>query len=158
MPRNVIMKLAEAGTAMVGGSAGLATGGAYGAATGTLIGQQIGARIKGSMVAAVDKKSYGKAMSPRQLETMRQSYDASGRRLAALPETEAATAAAQAAPDSARARVTNGRLERTKEWIEFYSKLTDDQKAAVKKIGAAAWLLSVGGSGDNQASDDGENR
>ena len=66
--------------------------------------------------------------------------------------------AAQAAPDSARARVTNGRLERTKQWIEFHSKLTDEQKAAVKKLGAAAWLLSVGGSGDNQASDDGENR
>ena len=88
---------------------------------------------------------------------MRQSYDASGR-LAALPETEAATAAAQAAPNSTRARVTNARLERTKQWIEFHSKLTDEQKAAVKKIGAAAWLLSVGGSGDNQASDDGENR
>ena len=158
MTRNVIMKLAEAGTAMVGGSAGLATGGAYGAAAGTLIGQQIGARIKGSMVAAVDKKSYGKAMSPRQLETMKQSYDASGRRLAALPETEAATAAAQAAPDSTRARVTNARLERTKQWIEFHSKLTDEQKAAVKKIGAAAWLLSVSGLGDNQTTDDGENR
>ena len=132
--------------------------GPAGAAAGAVIGQQIGAKIKGAIAQAVDKKSYGKAMSPRQLETMRQSYDASGRRLAALPETEAATAAAAADPNSTRARVTNARLERTKQWIEFHSKLTDEQKAAVKKIGAAAWLLSVSGLGDNQTTDDGENR
>ena len=42
--------------------------------------------------------------------------------------------------------------------LKRFDKLTDEQKAAVKKIGVAAWLLSVGGSGDNQASDDGENR
>lgn len=158
MTRNVIMKLAEAGTAMVGGGAGLTAGGAYGAAAGTLIGQQIGARIKGSMVAAVDKKSYGKAMSPRQLETMRQTYAATGRRLAALPETEAAAAAARDAPDSTRARTLNARLERTKEWMQFYERLTDDQKAAIKKTGAAVWLSSVSGLGDNQATSNGDNQ
>lgn len=158
MTRNVIMKLAEAGTAMVGGGAGLTAGGAYGAAAGTLIGQQIGARIKGSMVAAVDKKSYGKAMSPRQLETMRQTYAATGRRLAALPETEAAAAAARDAPNSTRARTLNARLERTKEWMQFYERLTDDQKAAIKQTGAAVWLSSVSGLGDNQATSNGDNQ
>ena len=158
MLRNVATKGSEVGMTMGGTAAGGAMAGPAGAAAGAVIGQQIGAKIKGAIAQAVDKKSYGKAMSPRQLETMRQSYDASGRRLAALPETEAATAAAADNPNSTRARVTNARLERTKQWIEFYSKLTDEQKAAVKKIGAAAWLLSVSGLGDNQTNDNGENR
>lgn len=158
MLRNVATKGAEVGSTGLGTAAGAALAGPAGAAAGAVIGQQIGAKVKGAIAQAVDKKSYGKAMSPRQLETMRQTYAATGRRLAALPETEAAAAAARDAPNSTRARTLNARLERTKEWMQFYERLTDDQKAAIKKTGAAVWLSSVSGLGDNQATSNGDNQ
>lgn len=143
--RNAALKASEAVSAAGGTAVGFGTAGGAGALVGGVIGQQIGKKLQTRIIESIDQREFDKAMSPKQMENMRQSMGARGRRLGeSQPVQDAVKASMAGRLKGAAARVLNARILKSEEWKAFYSGLSDADKAKIKQVGAVAWLSSLG--------------
>lgn len=147
--RNFMMKSSGA----IGGVAGAGAGsiaGPIGSAIGSAAGYAAGQAIKKRILRAEDKVEFEKAFSKEQLNTMRQSNAAAQRRLDQSQEMQDVNNLPDDAPPSRRKSVF-ARLGRSAAWLNVAKRLSDDDKAAIKKVGLATWFASI-----NQARDEDE--
>jgi len=143
--RNFAMRATETTTSGAGAGAGAFVAGGAGAMIGGVIGQQIGKRLQARIIEAADQKSYDKAMSPTQLQNMRQSMGARGRRLGeSQPVQDAVKLSMAGRLKGAAAKAMNARILKSAEWKAYYAGLSDADKAKIKQVGAVVWLSSLG--------------
>ena len=133
---------------MAGAGAG-SIAGPIGSAIGSAAGYAAGQAIKKRILRAEDKVEFEKAFSKEQLNTMRQSNAAAQRRLDESQEMQDVNNLPDDAPPTRRNSVF-ARLGRSAAWLNVAKRLSDDDKAAIKKVGLAAWFASINQATINQ--------
>lgn len=141
--QNLKMRGAEVAATGVGTAAGGAMGGLTGATIGGVLGQQLGRKLQNRIIEAADQRSFDKAMSPKQFETMRQTMRARADKLERSQPVQDAIKGGDKLSDKAK-KVLNARILRSAEWKAYFDNLSDADKAKIKQVGALAWLSSLG--------------